>query len=1458
MRIVILLLSCLWLATAHAQQASPSAGCFPLEVDFTPPSGGDAFWDFGDGASSTLPSPTHVYTGPGTYTVSFFRGQGGPLLGTTTVRVFPKPIIDLVQDSSAGCAPLTVNFEADVDLDAAIAINSYQIAYGDGTSGTGPKSSHTYSRPGTYDVSVALQTSLATCNVTEIFEDRVEVFAQPTVRFVTDPSPAQSCTLPLLVNVSNRSVGANPLSYTWDFGNGDTSNDESPDPATYTRAGSYTITLSATDANGCSASFSVPVTAGPPNPDFDLPDTVCINEIITINALGAADVYTFTYGPGINVISGGNLPEQGVQFTQPGFTTVALQVDNTTDGCSADTTRNIFVQELMVDAESDPEYSCDNPYTINYRVNNTNVSAFWNFPVRGAIYSGLDTSITYAYNEGGEYGQNLPYLVGAAVTITSPQGCTASAVLIDTVDVPNALFVPDIHEGCAPLTVTFADSNRTNRPITDVVINWGDGTTETVATSGPWQHTYQTPGEYEAFIAIENSLGCSDTSYAVLIQVGEMLPTPVFAADLSSTCPGDTLTFTSAVNDQRVDAIHFEVEGGASHHCYDEPVLQHVLTNPVDGPTLDVVFSVEYNGCITTASESYNYVQPAIADLDYKIECDMPFDVRFYANSSESDFDSLYLMGITDTTYQQAFLVVDSLDVTMPAKGAYQAVLVADNSVSNCGPSTDTMEYYITEPEAVFQLPPLICAGAPLPLDGSQSIDVNAGCSKGYQWDFTFRRPYVTSSETVDDVLAMGTDRQTVSLIVEDINGCVDTTSQDIRIFNTVLSPSVDNQRVCLPATLNFTLDVQSDTTITDYMWDFGGLGTSTSQNPTFTIPANAMVGDQLVVTVMTTDELDCPGQGQIVIEIYEPVSQVFTDPLFARICVGESILFEATDFTAEGSSLTFDWDFGNGVMSTDRMEVVTYNSPGDFLAELVYTEQATGCQGDTTIMVEVQEPPMLDFSSSVDGQNVVCFPEIITFTNTSTDPDPFTPVWAVNGSFQVAGNEFVVALDRGVSTVSLVGITSAGCSDTISRDINLVGPEGDFTFAPNNICVGTDVTFSLRDTVDVESWTWDFGNGVTQSNTDPAVANYDFRPPSGFTIVSVTFESAGGECTFTAVDTLRFDAVVAGFITDDSDSTACDADVMFIDQSVGATSYMYDFGVAGTSTDPSPNVTFPGPGEYTVSLIVSNTNGSCQDTAIRQITVLDPLNLMIDVDDVCQGQEATITIDAARDLSIVQFTPSDLIASSSGNVYTTRILTDPEVFSVVVVDSFNCEQESEDFTIDVGQLFDASGDTIIILGGSSATLNVENPGGFTFNWLNPEPGCASCDNPTVTPEETTTYELQVITPEPCNDTLVVSFLVIVAPPPIVPNLFTPNGDGTNDNWGPLFAEGVIPAVETYQVYSRWGTLVFEANDAQARWMGDKQGNGNVLPSDVYAYVLKMIYPNGDEFNAAGEVTLLR
>ncbi len=156
----------------------------------------------------------------------------------------------------------------------------------------------------------------------------------------------------------------------------------------------------------------------------------------------------------------------------------------------------------------------------------------------------------------------------------------------------------------------------------------------------------------------------------------------------------------------------------------------------------------------------------------------------------------------------------------------------------------------------------------------------------------------------------------------------------------------------------------------------------------------------------------------------------------------------------------------------------------------------------------------------------------------------------------------------------------------------------------------------------------------------------------------------------------------------------------------------------------------------------------------------------------------------------------------------------------------------------------------------SAFTTNTQAPP-VIYTW---EPdlyiNCLVCDDPQVRPEETVTYTVTGVDQDGCIGTATVT---IVTDSLLIPNVFSPNGDGINDvltlnYWGDDWGDYQI------LIYDRWGRKVFETKDTQLFWNG-QDSNGQDLPEGVYYLYVRIggdtAIPTKDK-NKAYPVTLVR
>lgn len=231
--------------------ASPAEQTLPASTisisNTTNPGPWDYNWNFGDGHSSTDAAiSSHTYDTFGDYTITLTVSNGDCAKTVSqAVRINPiPPVIEFDYLPPQGCAPHTVSF-INQSRYADPASYVWKFGAGEGTSrATDP--TYTYQTPGLYSVTLSATNELGdTVSLTK--ELIIEVMDNPVAQFAVYPTTPINVPGEILYT-DNRS--RNATEYLWDFGDGNTSTDAEPQHQ-YTKEGVFTITLIASNGNGC-------------------------------------------------------------------------------------------------------------------------------------------------------------------------------------------------------------------------------------------------------------------------------------------------------------------------------------------------------------------------------------------------------------------------------------------------------------------------------------------------------------------------------------------------------------------------------------------------------------------------------------------------------------------------------------------------------------------------------------------------------------------------------------------------------------------------------------------------------------------------------------------------------------------------------------------------------------------------------------------------------------------------------------------------------------------------------------------------------------------------------------------------------------------------------------------------------------------------------------------------------
>jgi hypothetical protein len=299
------------------------SGCAGSQINFSASSSGTTFaWTFGNGNNSALLSPSTFYMNPGTYsaTLTATNSQGCSATDNVTVTINPSPLLTST-DTDVACFGVC-NGTASVTASGGAV--PYSFVWSNGTN----TQTITGLCSGYYDVTV---TDANGCiNYDTLFVDEPTALVANTSS--TNVTCSGACNGTATVSVSG---GTPSYTYSWMPGNL-----ISPSIASLC-VGTYT--LYATDANGCTTSSTVVITAPAPFTVMaSSPQTICAGDTATLNgaASGGIPPYSYSWNDGSSNFTG--LTIMAAPVTSTNYTLTAT--DNT--GCTAVANTSVIVMPL--------------------------------------------------------------------------------------------------------------------------------------------------------------------------------------------------------------------------------------------------------------------------------------------------------------------------------------------------------------------------------------------------------------------------------------------------------------------------------------------------------------------------------------------------------------------------------------------------------------------------------------------------------------------------------------------------------------------------------------------------------------------------------------------------------------------------------------------------------------------------------------------------------------------------------------------------------------------------------------------------------------------------------------------------------------------------------------------------------------------------------------------------------
>ncbi|TDH25496.1 PKD domain-containing protein [Segetibacter sp. 3557_3] len=1401
---------------------STTSGCStPAAVTFNNTSIGTGSvnykWLFGDGSTSTLQHPNHLYQKAGTYTVTLIvtnsTGCADTLVKTNAINIgvvqanFTKP--DTI---CAGQTFVLTNTSNPTTV-------SSKWDFGDGTTSTSINPSKDYRTGGTYQITLINDFGGCKDTVTKT----IVIIAKPVPAFTAVNN--NSCGTPLIVSFTNKSVGGSK--YIWDFGDGVTSNDVNP-VHTYTRAGTFTVTLTATSSQNCSEStvkFNF-VKIVPPSikklGDFPakacLPYTLSVQPVIETNE--PVTSYFWDFGDGFT----STLATPNHTYTTAGDFTVKLRI-TTAPGCvdSLVQVKAVQVGHKPLTAFSAVPRDVCAQVAVVFKDETTGPqvhSWLWSFGDGGT--SALKNPV-HNYADTGKFDVQL---------ITSNFGCMDTVKKVEYIRVRPPVAVFETQFDCTDrLTRTFK-----NKSIGATTWFWdfGDGSTSTVPSP---THTYAKAGAYFVTLKVTNAT-CEHSSTQTVTLINEKGNLSISDAVV---CRNGQLTFNVAnINTSNIASYnwYFEGLGNAMRTTNQTPVTHSYTTS---GTKQVAVIITDLLGCKDTlySSAPVSVYGPTAGFQTFIPGTCVNTGVTFTDTSSSDGLHpiSQWTWNYGDTTVRNnggTFLH------SFRNPGTFSISLVVTDSRGCRDSIFKSNVLNITRPLASFTIrDSMLCPATTLDITNK-----SWGMNLKQVWSFGDGN-VVTTNQPLHSYAADG--NYTIGLRVTDIYGCTDSMSSKVSVFkaNAAFAMS-DSFSTCPPLLVNFSSTTNN---FTNHGYDFGDGGVSTLLSPShlYTYPGTYYVKRWAINNGGCTDTVI----QKIVIQ--GPRGKISYNPLVS--CNPAKVDFTAT--TENCVNYVWDYDDGTTVFSTKTAMSHVYGSTGMYIPKIIL-EDASGCKVPVTGTDTIRVMGVETFVTS--NNRLLCDSGLVSFTDSTISNDLITSYKWDFGDGTTSTKQSAVHNYKatGWYPVTLTTTTQTGCVATAteqkyikvvsSPDIRITGN----TSACEPAAFPFQGTVVKKDTASL-SWSWSFDNGQTSTLANPAAQYYSAAGNYNVRAIATNMDGCS-DTSLLAITVQPKPVVDAG-----ADTEICRGQTLQLNPT-GADTYLWAPHL--TLNCNNCNTPTARPLSAITYRVTGKTIFGCTSEDSITVQVKQPFKMTVGRGDtLCDNQSFKLSASGA---SSYQWTPALYLNNPTAATPTTTPKSSVR-YQVIGTDDKNCFTDTGYVDMKVYSMpkVEINGDSVLTLNvGSTLKLGTTASSDITKWKWSPSLGldCITCASPTTSVTQNVTYTVIAANDGNCiaRDQVTVQVLCNNANI-FMPNTFSPNGDGANDVFYPR-GKGVF-SIKSFRVFNRWGQVVFErgatnANDASQGW--DGTFNGVKQNADVFLFIADVICENGAIFPIKGNVTLLR
>lgn len=1183
--------------------------------------------------------------------------------------------------------------------------------------------------------------------------------------------------------------------YTWTPGTSLSATSGSTVSANPTTTTVYTVT--GTTA-GCSGSNTSTVTVNP-TPTVTVNSATLCSGASTVLTANGGTTYSWTPGTGLSATTGSTVS------ANPTVTTV-YTVTGTSTGCSGTRTSTVTINPIpTTTASTTGTLTCTNTVVI---LNSTlaGQSYTWVAPAGGT----LGTSNAQNTSASGATGTYSLFVQSAA-------GCTYSTTTAVT---QNTTAPTGVNAGPGgALTCAVGTSVNLTGSVTtptNATASWtgpnicGSSTSFTTAACGAGIYT---------LTATNPSNGCVASSTV------EVLPSAGSPA-VTNNPVTNTLTCTNTLVTVSITTTVTPVS-----YTWSGPAIVGATTNSVinvsAGGTYNYTVTNTSNGCTTAGSQSVsqNTVVPTTtATTSGTLTC---------ATNTVALNASLAGMSYTWTAPAGGSVSSANTQTTSASGSAGTYSLTVVDPANGCSFTTTTsVTQNTTTPVTVASTTgTLTCSNTTVTLNSTLT---------GMNYTWTAPAGGSLSSVNTQSTIASGVAGTYTLTIIDPSNGCSNTATTAVTQNTTAptTTASVTGSVTCVTTTVtlnstlagvNYTWTAPSGSSISSGVNSQNAIGSGTgTYTLTIVDPSN---GCSFETTALVGTDLSTPTG------VDAGLSQTLT-------CL-------------PGSSVTLSGSVTGPVGTTANWLGGVCGSATNFTtsacAAAVYTLEAThpntGCTATAT--VEVFSPPGAPSASITAITNsITCTNTVVNVEMTTTELT-YTVNWSGPGIISASNTNTIDVNQGGVYTVTVTN--TAGCATiingTVPTNTSVVTPviNGSATIT----CSAPSTTLDVTPSGTAYSYSWN-GPGIVGSTTGSSItanAGGDYS-----VTVTETVNGCVGTASVTVVANGAIPTATISPVSSNSVITCSNTNVDLIVNSTPSSDMTYVWSNSANTQTTSVNAA----GTYTA--VVTNTVTGCFTSAIITITsnVSTPTVSVADATITCGASSATIGAIASN----VSYTWT---TSGTGSILSGSNSASPTVGSagqyvVTVTDNTNgCVNSG---TVNVTQNAISTAISANPMSGT-APLAVDfsnvSTGGSNYSWNfgDTNNNTSTSSAPTHTYNTMGTYVVTFTVTDAsglCSATASLSIEVFENSTIIIPNVFTPNGDNSNDVFK-ITTNGINTL--TCDIFNRWGQKMFTIASPNESWDGKATG-GAAAPDGTYFFMLKATGFDGKEYEEQGYLTLFR